>query len=73
MKLILTDHARQRMEERDITEEMVANAIQRPEVVLPSFRRRELAKKEIRGKTLEVVFKRERGETIVITVYWLEE
>lgn len=72
MKLILTDHARQRMEERDITEEMVANAIQRPEMVLPSFRGRELARKEIGGKTLEVVFKRELGEILVITVYWLE-
>lgn len=73
MKLVLTDHARRRREERNITEEMITDAIQRPEMVLPSFRRRELARKEIGGKTLEVVFKRELGETVVITVYWLEE
>lgn len=73
MKLILTDHARQRMEGRNITEEMVADAVQRPEVVLPSFRERKLARKEIGGKTLEVVFKRELDEIVVITVYWLEE
>jgi hypothetical protein len=42
-------------------------------VVLPSFRRRELARKDIGGKILEVVFKRELDEIVVITVYWLEE
>lgn len=71
MKIILTDHAKERLKERRISTRIVKSVLSKPDIVKPSFDDREVAIKVIDGKTLEVVYSKEKGDKyIIITVYY---
>lgn len=73
MKIVLTEHARDRLSQRNIREKEVIQTLKNPDRILKSFGRRKIAVKNIKDKTLEVVFREEKDILIVITSYWLEE
>ena len=72
MTFIYTPHARLRMRQRGLARRLIEAAIIDPDRISASFLGRRVARKSVRGKPLEVVFKRLDGQTIVITAYWLE-
>lgn len=73
MHIEFSDHAKQQLKRRKISQQLVKNVIQNPEEKVSSYRERRLLKKRIGGKLLEVVIKREGFKIIVITAYYLEE
>ena len=73
MRIVLTEHARDRLSQRNIRERDVIQTLKNPDRILKSFGRRKIAVKSIKEKTLEVVFREEKNILIVITSYWLEE
>jgi len=48
----------------------IEQAILQPDEVIPSFKGRLMARKELSGNTLEVVYRQEGENTIIITAYW---
>ncbi len=73
MRIEFSEHAKQQLKRRRISQQLVKEVIQSPEDKVPSFRERELLQKHIGGKLLEVVTKREGLKIIVITAYYLED
>ena len=73
MRIVLTEHARDRLSQRNIRERDVIQTLKNPDRILKSFGRRKIAVKSIKEKTLEVVFREEKDILIIITSYWLEE
>lgn len=71
MKIIFTDHAKERMLQRGIKASYVKNAIKNPTSVLPSFPPTKKIQKITRGKTLEIVYKTNFSAYVIITVYYL--
>ena len=73
MNIVFTEHARDRLSQRNIRKRDVIQTLKNPDRILKSFGRRKIAVKSIKEKTLEVVFREEKNILIVITSYWLEE
>jgi hypothetical protein len=72
MKVDFTNNARARMLDRGIREADIQTALDTPDHLGPSFEKRWHARKKVDGRTLEVVFWRQRAHTQVITAYWQE-
>lgn len=71
MKIILTEHARERIKERNITVRMIKSVLLDPDVTKPSFDNREVAIKVVAGQTIEIVYNKEKGgKYVIITVYY---
>lgn len=75
MRIICPIHAKERMEQRNITREQVEQAISNPDIVLPPRqKRRKRVMKKIDSKTLDVVYEPRREDKIVlVTAVWLKE
>lgn len=73
MEIVFTEHAKDRLFQRNIKEKEVRQTLKNPDRILKSFGRRKIAQKRFQEKILEVVFREEKGIIIVITNYWLEE
>jgi hypothetical protein len=68
MKIIISFHAVQRMEERNISQDEVENAIRHPDKLIESFRERKIAVKNFDLGDLQVIYKEELDQIVVITV-----
>ncbi len=68
-RIVYTNHAKQRMEERDISKEQVEQTIYSYDYSISSFKDRNTATKKISNRTIEVVYKEEKDTIIIITVY----
>jgi hypothetical protein len=68
-KIIYTNHAKQRMEEREITVKQVEQAVYGPDYTMSSFEGKHIATKKIGNHTINVVYKPEMDNIVVITVY----
>lgn len=68
-RIIYTNHAKQRMEERDITIKQVEQTVYGPDYTMSSFEGKRTATKKIGNRTINVVYKPEMDNIIVITVY----
>lgn len=73
MKIIFSDHAKQRNTDRKIPVKYILETVKNPEAVIKSLRNRTLRQKQFDGKILEVVTKIEDNIVIIITQYWLEK
>lgn len=73
MRFIWTKHLNLRMKQREFSKKEIEETIINPDNKLSSFRKREIAQKNFKDKTLEVVFKKENDKIIIITAYWLKE
>ena len=75
MQIICPIHAKERMEQRDVTREQVEKAISSPDIALPTHnKRRKRVMKNFGFKTLDVIFE-QRGEEkiILVTAAWLKD
>lgn len=75
MHIIRPIHAKERMEQRNITREQIERAIYDPDVVLPTHhKRRKRVMKKIGSKTLDVIYEQRSEDKIVLeTAVWLKE
>jgi len=71
MKIIFTDHLKERISERGILVSEIKSAITSPTSNLWSYLPTQRIQKIIKGKTLEVIFEQKGQIIIVITAYYL--
>ena len=71
MPFVYTKHVSTRIKQRKVMPSQIEQAILQPDEVIPSFKGRLMARKELSGNTLEVVYRQEGENTIIITAYWL--
>lgn len=70
MKIILTDHTKERMALRKITEKMIKDAIVDPDSNGTGYQDRMLAFKAFKAGTVKVVYAKEKDFYIIISVIW---
>jgi hypothetical protein len=70
MKIILTDHAKERMVVRKITEKMIKEAIAKPDSEGFGYQNRLLVFKSFSGGVIKVVYSKEKNYHIIISVIW---
>lgn len=70
MKLILTDHAKDRMAVRKITEKMMKEAIAYPDSNGVGYQNRFLVFKLFSDGTIKVVYSKEKDFYVIISVIW---
>ena len=71
MKIVYTDHSKERIKERGIYISDIKNAINSPTSNLWSYPPTQKIQKIIKGKTLEIVFEQKGQVIIIITAYYL--
>lgn len=71
MKIIFSDHSKERISERGILISDIKNAIVSPTSNLWSYPPTQKIQKIIKGKTLEIVFEQKGQIIIIITAYYL--
>ena len=72
MHFIYTKHTKIRIEQRKLLRDEIEETIIGPDKTFASFWGRKIAQKEFQGKILEVVYKEENFNVIIIiTAYWL--
>lgn len=67
--IIYTGHSIKRKFERDISDDEVIKTLNEPDYTLSSIEGRKIAMKKINQKTIHVVYKEEKANIIIITVY----
>lgn len=75
MHIICPIHAKERMEQRNITMELIEQAVFNPDIKLPTRQgRRRRVMKKFGSKTLDVVYE-PRGENklVLVTAVWLKK
>jgi len=70
MKIVLTHHARLRMEDRGITQDMVTKALTHPDETGTGYGGRALAFRAFPSGRIKVVYKVEGEDTVVISAMW---
>jgi len=70
MKLEFTNNVLARMLDRSIREIEIQAVVDVPDYLGPSFEKRWQARKQVDGRTLEVIFSRHRTHAQIITAYW---
>ena len=73
MKFVYTTHVELRIRQRSLSRHDIEKTIENPDETVPSFLGREIARKKIGVKTLEVIHKKLNGSWVIITAYWLKE
>ena len=68
-RIIFTDHANQRKLERSISDNEIKEALAYPDYTISSFEERKISVKKVGSRTISVVYKSEKDNIIVITVY----
>ena len=73
MKVVYSKHAKERVDERQLSKSAIEKTISTPDFEVSSFRNRSVLRKKYKNKMLEVVIKKENGKIHVITAYYLKE
>jgi len=68
--MIYTQHAKERMSLRGITEEMVKKALLEPDMTGMGYQGKNLVFKKFNKGTIKVVFIKKKSSEIVISVIW---
>lgn len=71
MKIKFSPHAKKRLKQRSVSESQARLTILNPDFTLAADRNRIIARKKLNGKSLEVVYVKENGKVIVITLYYI--
>ena len=71
MVIKYSPHAEKRLRQRGILKTQVKLTLSEPDAVLHSDRNRLIARKKLNGKTLEVIYVKESGKIIIVTLYYL--
>jgi len=72
MPIEFSEHAKQQLKRRSITQKLAKKVAKNPQEIMPSFRGRKLRRAKIGDKLLEVVTRTEGSKITVITAYYLE-
>lgn len=70
MKIILTDHTRERMALRKITEKMIKDTIGDPDSNGTGYQDRMLVFKAFKAGVVKVVYTQEKDFSVIISVIW---
>ncbi|MFA6006345.1 MAG: DUF4258 domain-containing protein [Candidatus Paceibacterota bacterium] len=70
MTVIYTEHAKERMAERSITEKMVNEGLEHPDEKIVGHDEREVIFKKLKAGTIKIVCKPEGKHTIIISTIW---
>ena len=73
MSFIYTKHSKVRIKQRNLKSQQIEETIIEPDKVTSSFKGRLITQKNFSGETLEVIFKKQGNNVIIITAYWLKE
>ena len=73
MKIVFSDHSKNRNLKRKIPKRFIIFTIEEPESVIPSFENRKLRQRRFGDKILEVVTVTEGNIITVVTQYWFEK
>ena len=73
MNIVFSKHSLLKLGHRSISQEKVLQTLQYPDCILPSYSNRKTAYKKFGRLYLKVIFKREKGDIIVITQHWNKE
>jgi len=75
MQIICPIHAKERMEQRNITQKQIEKAIKDPDVRMPTrHKQRKRIMKKFSPKTLDVIYEpRGKDKIVLITAMWLRE
>jgi len=71
--IIFTKHSLLKLRHRGISKDLVVAALASPDFISDSRCGRAICFKKFRKLYLKVVFKREAGDTVVITQYWVDK
>ena len=69
MKIIIVKHAEERMQEYDVPEDLVINAVQNPDNIIEGYRGRKIYQKKLNGYILRVIVEESKEIKTIITVY----
>ncbi|OIO37282.1 MAG: hypothetical protein AUJ76_00735 [Candidatus Omnitrophica bacterium CG1_02_41_171] len=69
MKIIISKHARSRMITYNFTEDLIKNAVLEPDEVVNGYGGTLIAQKLLNGYLLRVVYRKQKDEIKIITVY----
>jgi len=73
MSIIFTNHSLLKMNQRGISKAMVIDTAKNPDHVYDSREDRKVAYKKLGWMYLKVIFKKERGNLLIITQYLVKE
>lgn len=71
MSIVFSDHAKDQLRRRKISQKLVIGSINKPDEIASSFKDRKLRRKMIGGKILEVVTRTEGNKITIVTAYFL--
>jgi len=69
--IIFTEHAETKLKQRKISKDLVAETLNNPSTRSKGYANRIIFHKKFGGRYLSVVAKQEKGNTIIITSYWV--
>lgn len=72
MPIVFSDHAKQQLRRRKISQRLVVETVRNPLIRVSSFKDRRLRRKQVGGKILEVITKTEGSRITIITGYYLK-
>lgn len=73
MRIVFSDHARVKMEQRKIPRSFAIDTVTAPEIETPSYNFRIELYKKFGKNYLKVVIKHDDDSIVVITVHWVEK
>lgn len=71
MKIIFSNHAEIKIEQRKLSKELMNKTIVMPDFIVPSHGNRERAYKKFGKNYLKVVFVREKETIVIVTAHWV--
>jgi hypothetical protein len=71
MKIVFSDHALIKIEQRKISRILIIGTVRSPDFTRPSYGFREERYKKFNKNYLKVVIVKEKQEIVVITVHWV--
>lgn len=72
MRIVFSEHAIERMNQRNISELQVFATVKSPHNISKSYRGRTVYSRKLNSKTLEVITKLENKTTIIISAYMVK-
>jgi len=75
MHIICPIHAKERIQQRNIKEVQIEEALRNPDITLPTHsKRRKRVMKKFGSKTLDVIYEpRSEDKIVLVTAVWLKE
>ena len=73
MNIVFSKHSLLKLGHRGVSREKVVRTLEIPDYILPSYADRMRAYKKFGKLYLKIVFKREKGDILVVTQYWEEK